>query len=252
MIPKKIHYCWFGGKPLPDEALRCIASWRRYCPDYQIIEWNEHNYDVHKTPYSSEAYCAKQYAFVSDYARLDIIYQHGGIYLDTDVELIKGIDCLLDHQCYLGCQLEGEVNTGIGFGAVKGHWFIEKNRQVYRAMRFLMKNGKYNKTLCVTITTDLLKEHGLTSSNSIQQIRDVVIYPPPYFCPVDVMTRKLTLTDCSLSIHHFHGSWHGENGQLRKIVKSFTPLKIRLRRLIDKLFGDGSYSELKKMIKGHK
>lgn len=131
MIPKKIHYCWFGKNPLPNEVKKCIESWKLFCPDYEIIEWNEENYDVFKIDYMAEAYKAEKYAFVSDYARLDIIYNNGGIYLDTDVELIRPLDDLLHHSCYLGMELPGRVATGLGFGAVKGNNFLYENMKYY-------------------------------------------------------------------------------------------------------------------------
>ena len=113
MIPKKIHYCWFGRNPLPESAKKCIASWRKYFPDYEIIEWNEDNYDVNKIPYTQQAYAAKKYAFVSDYARFDILYQHGGIYFDTDVEVIKSFDDVLEHGAFMGCEIDGSSRSGI-------------------------------------------------------------------------------------------------------------------------------------------
>ena len=102
MIPKIIHYCWFGGAELPEKDRKCIESWKKFCPDYQIIEWNENNYDVTKNTYMYQAYQAKKWGFVPDYARLDIIYQHGGIYLDTDVELVKNLDSLLENDAFMG------------------------------------------------------------------------------------------------------------------------------------------------------
>ena len=124
MIPKKIHYCWFGNNPLPESVQRCIESWKKYCPGYEIIEWNEGNYNINKIPFIEKAYKEKKYAFVSDYARLDIIYNEGGIYLDTDVELIKNIDPLLEHSCFLALESCGAVATGLGFGSIKKHSFI--------------------------------------------------------------------------------------------------------------------------------
>ena len=117
MIPKKIHYCWIGGNPLPELAIKCIESWKKYCPDYEIIEWNEKNYDFRKNQFMREAYDEKKWGFVPDYARLDIIYEHGGIYLDTDVEIIKPLDSLLKEQGFAGMEQPGIVALGLGFGA---------------------------------------------------------------------------------------------------------------------------------------
>src|SRR5215510_15199585 len=114
MIPKIIHYCWFGGNPLSELALKCIASWKKYFPNYEIKEWNESNYDVHKIPYTSEAYNAKKYAFVSDYARFDILYQYGGIYFDVDVEVIKQFGDILNDTGFMGMETLSGCNAGLG------------------------------------------------------------------------------------------------------------------------------------------
>ncbi len=120
MIPKKIHYCWFGGNSLSSEVRECIASWRRFCPDYEIIEWNEKNFDVDCIRYTADAYRDRRWAYVTDYARLKIVYEQGGIYLDTDVELLRPLDPLLENKVYFGMQRAGEVATGLGFGAGGG------------------------------------------------------------------------------------------------------------------------------------
>ena len=120
MIPKKIHYCWFGGNSLSSEVRECIASWRQFCPDYEIIEWNEKNFDVDCIRYTADAYRDRRWAYVTDYARLKIVYEQGGIYLDTDVELLRPLDPLLENKVYFGMQRAGEVATGLGFGAEAG------------------------------------------------------------------------------------------------------------------------------------
>ena len=125
MIPKKIHYCWFGNNSMPDEYIKYIDGWKKLCPDYSIIRWDESNYDVNKHPFISKAYKDRKWAFVSDYARLDIIYNNGGIYLDTDVQLIKNIDELRRFRAYVGFEAESFINTGLGFGAEKGNIFIK-------------------------------------------------------------------------------------------------------------------------------
>ena len=136
MIPKVIHYCWFGGQPLPESALKCIESLRRFCPDYEIKQWSEENYDVNKIQYIKEAYQEKKFAFVTDVARLDIIYSEGGIYLDTDVELIKSLDELLYNSLYLGMERAGRVNTGLGFGAEVNHPIVRDNLELYTDISF--------------------------------------------------------------------------------------------------------------------
>lgn len=245
MIPKKIHYCWFGGNPLPETVQRCINSWRKFCPDYEIIEWNESNYNVHKMPFISDAYTAKKYAFVSDYARLDIIYNEGGIYLDTDVELIRPLDALLSHSAFMGMELIGEVNTGLGFGAEKYHRFIGENRDVYLKETF----NTSNLVTCVELTTNLLVTKGLEKNNSIQIIDGVTIYPIEYFCPYNMETRKTNLTENTYSIHHYDATWYGSG--LKAIVrKKLLPIKIYLKKILNTIFGEGSYQKVKEFLKG--
>ena len=126
MISKKIHYCWFGKGPKSEIIQKCIDSWKEFCPDYEIIEWNEENFDVYGIPYTAAAYADKKWAFVSDYARLKIVYENGGIYLDTDVLLHNNLDELLQYECWLASDDVRYMSTGLGFGAEKGHWLVQK------------------------------------------------------------------------------------------------------------------------------
>ncbi|MCO4638274.1 Polysaccharide biosynthesis protein CpsM(V) [Streptococcus infantarius subsp. infantarius] len=244
MIPKKIHYCWFGGNPLPDSVKNCINSWKKFCPNYEIIEWNESNYNVHKIPYISEAYKNKKYAFVSDYARLDIIYNEGGFYLDTDVELLKALDDLTSEHCYMGMEQVGRVNTGLGFGAEKGHPFIKENMQQYEDSSF---NCKLLET-CVDITTNLLLSKGLLVENSYQRIGDVSVYPTDFFCPFNMQTQEIGITKNTYSIHHYDATWYG-TGINAKMKKIFLPIKIKIRIFIDMVLGEGTYEKLKQYFK---
>ena len=247
MIPKKIHYCWFGGNPLPNSVKKCIESWKKYCPEFEIIEWNESNYDINKIAYISQAYREKKYAFVSDYARLDIIFEEGGIYLDTDVELLKSLDTLLDKDCFLACELDGEVATGLGFGAVKYFPFLKENMQIYEKRNFV-ENNKYDETTCVEHTTNLLKLKGLKSTDKIQEIERMYIYPPEYFCPYSLITGKITITNNTYSIHHYDSTWYGQ-GIKSKFKKKLLPLKVRFKLSLDNLFGQGTYSRLKDWLR---
>ncbi|WP_314345408.1 glycosyltransferase [Haemophilus parahaemolyticus] len=215
MIPKKIHYCWFGNNPLPKSVQRCIKSWSQYCPDYEIIEWNEGNYNVNKIPFIDKAYKEKKYAFVSDYARLDIIYNEGGIYLDTDVELIRNIDYLLGHNCFLGLESAGEVATGLGFGSTKKHPFIYKNMQYYHNTEFDMNNI----ITCVNVTSSLLLEKGLQAIDESQVIDDIYIYSTEYFCPLNYKTNELNITTNTYSIHHYDATWQPFRMKIRTKLK---------------------------------
>ena len=233
MIPKVIHYCWFGGQPLPESALKCIVSWRRFCPDYEIKQWSEENYDVNKIQYIKEAYQEKKFAFVTDVARLDIIYSEGGIYLDTDVELIKSLDELLYNSLYLGMERAGRVNTGLGFGAEVNHPIVRDNLELYTDISFLDNSN----VTCVTHTTNLLKKYGLKNNNKIQHLDNAVILPTEYLCPLSFETNRLKITENTYSIHHYDMSWKDKRDK-------FLRLKIQLRKWV----GDDFYEKVIKRI----
>lgn len=209
MIPKKIHYCWFGGGEIPEHDKKCIESWKRFCPDYEIIRWDESNYDVTKNRYMYEAYQAKKWGFVSDYARLDIIYEHGGIYLDTDVELLRSLDDLLENKAYMGFEQRGRaVNTGLGFGAEKHMPLIGEIRDAIYANRTFQRGvGDYDTTPCPAMSTAFLEEMGLKRNDQMQVIGGIRIYPSQYFAPLNSIDGMMDTTEITYSIHHYHASW---------------------------------------------
>lgn len=207
MIPKKIHYCWFGGKPMPDEFRRYMDTWREFCPDYTIIRWDESNYNVNKNRYMWEAYQQKRWGFVPDFARLDIIYEHGGVYLDTDVELIKNIDPLLQYNAFAGMQLPGIVALGLGFGATAHHPTIKKMLSVYETLPFVNADGTLNLVASPDYQTATLKQLGLSDENVIQNIGDICVLPTEYLCPIDYRNNHMNLTDQAYAIHHFAATW---------------------------------------------
>ena len=232
MIPKKIHYCWFGGSPLPEDAQQYIRGWKKHCPDYEIIRWDESNYDVNKNAYVCAAYQNKKWAFLTDYVRLDVVYEHGGIYLDTDVELIKSLDDLLENDCFMGMEQVGMVNTGQGFGSIAGHPFIGENKAVYETHNFMTAEGEFRPEICVKITTRLLRRYGLKNENKVQQLAKAVIYPTDYFCPLKMGTNRLSLTENTYSIHHFAASWYTGNTLVRKIKYRLIPVKVFVKKYI--------------------
>lgn len=232
MIPKKIHYCWFGGKELPDEAKKCIESWKKYCPNYEIIEWNESNYDLNKNEYVKFTYENKKFAFLSDYVRLDIIYNQGGIYMDTDVELLKPLDDLLNYDGYIGMEQVGTINTGQGFGATKKHPFVKENKEYYENCKFVDEDGNFIRQICVPITTKILEKKGLKKKNTRQKVYDMEIFPIEYFCPKVIGTNKINVTENTYSIHHFESSWKSDYRLLRKIGYYLIPLKQMIKRII--------------------
>ena len=226
MIPKKIHYCWFGGAEKPTSVLACIESWKKYCPDYEIIEWNESNYDFKKNDYMYEAYKSKVWGFVPDYARLDIIYNNGGIYLDTDVEVINCFDALLCNKSFFGFESNSEinecyVNCGQGFGGEKGNNTIKLLRDDYENVHFVNNDGSLNKLPSPRYTTKLLVEFGLKQDNRDQFFSDFTVYKSDVMCPKDYANRKVSLTSRSVSIHHFDSSWMSGSEKALYSIKTF-------------------------------
>ena len=210
-IPKMIHYCWFGRKPKPELAEKCIRSWKKYCPDYEIREWNENNYDFTKNEYMRQAYEAKKWGFVPDYARLDIVYEHGGIYLDTDVEIVRSFDGLLEHESFFGFEDTGEgsyfVACGLGFGAAKHNELIKTLRDYYDTVSFRNSDGTLNLMPAPRHNMPIFAEYGVKLDNSLQNIRGNAFYPAEFFCPKVFKTGKLRVTKKTYSIHHFSASW---------------------------------------------
>ena len=211
MIPKIIHYCWFGGNPIPDEFQRCIDSWKRVMPDYEIKRWDESNYDVKKCAYMNEAYEAEKWGFVPDYARLDICCTYGGIYLDVDVEVIKPFDDLLVLDGFCGIETGRSktcyVNLGLALGLVQGHEMGGIMRDDYHSLSFKKKNGTPDLTPSPVIQTRSLLQHGFKPENSKQIIKGLTVFPVEYFCPADQFTGETNITENTYSIHHYAASW---------------------------------------------
>lgn len=214
-IPKIIHYCWVGGNPKPKSVLYCIESWKKYCPDYEIKEWNESNYDFTKNVYMKQAYESKKWGFVPDYARLDIIYEYGGIYLDTDVELIKNLDDMLNYNSFFGFEDTGEgdyfVACGLGFGAKPHNQLIKELRDYYNSITFTNKDGLLNLMPAPRHNASIFKKYGVLMNNSFQDFENNVFFPSDYFCPKVFKTGKTKITRHTHSIHHFSASWMDEN-----------------------------------------
>lgn len=239
-IPKVIHYCWFGHNPLPESVETCIASWRKLCPDYEIKRWDESNFDVSQHPYTRAAYEAKKYAFVSDVARLQILHDEGGFYLDTDVELLQSLDSLREHSLVLPLETKSTLNTGLGFGAEPNHPFLKFNLLAYKHRSFVKDNGNYDLTSCVTITTDVLKSFPEPWRKLNQELKTHVpgqkltlrdslftltVLPMEFMAPINLETGKMTLTPHTISIHHYDATWQDHKPR-------FVGLKIKLRRLL--------------------
>lgn len=206
MIPKIIHYCWFGGGPKPELAMKCIASWRKYLPDYEIKEWNEDNFNIDSYPYVREAYDNRKFAFVTDVVRLYALYVEGGIYMDTDVEVLKPLDSLLVYDAVSGFESETQIPTGL-MASRKSHPFIKELLDEYKDLHFIKSNGSFDTTTnVVRITSNCLK-YGLKLNNTLQTVRGLTLLPNDYLCPKSVVDGRIYLTENSLTIHHFAGSW---------------------------------------------
>lgn len=215
IIPKKIHYVWLGGKPIPERLQIYIDGWKKLCPDYEIIRWDESNYDVMKHDYMKTAYACKKWGFVSDYARLDIIYNEGGIYLDTDVELIRRPDELLYNDAFIGFERMGTINSGSGFGAKRGFPIIKEMRDFYDTVEFIDSDNPNDMTLCPIYETQLLRRHGLKLTGDFQIVDDMSVYPVMYFNAKSLYTDTMRLTDETISIHHCTWTWAGEKSKLK-------------------------------------
>ena len=218
MIPKIIHYCWFGKNPLPPLAIKCINSWKKYFPDYEIREWNENNFDVNIIPYTKEAYNVKKYAFVSDYARFWILYNYGGLYFDTDVEVIKPMDDIIANGAFMGCENEVKkknhktlsINPGLGIGAKSGLNIYQEILNLYATLHFIRKDGSYNQKTIVYYTTEILCKYGLKQIDEVQNCAGILIYPKEYFSPKNYKTGELAITNKSYTIHHYSASWKND------------------------------------------
>lgn len=239
MIPKVIHYCWFGRNPLPKSAQKCIASWRKFFPDYEIKEWNEDNFDVNIIPYTQQAYVAKKYAFVSDYARFWILYNYGGLYFDTDVEVIKPMDDIIERGPFMGIEVPGKglrvpkVAPGLGLGVAPRNGLYMTLLNEYAKLNFLNEDGSLNQKTIVSYTTDVLTEQGLQPIDDIQEVAGIWIYPADFFNPLDSLTGRLKTTENTRSIHWYMNSWSDRSRLYKWLSKlSHRLFGNRLRRLV--------------------
>ena len=220
MIPKIIHYCWFGRGEKPELAKKCIASWRKSCPDFEIREWNEGNCDYLSIPFMAEAYAAKKYAFVSDVMRLIVLEQYGGVYFDTDVEVLRDISPLLDDEGFIGFENDQFVNSGQVMAAKAHHPVIQAMIEEYKKLHFTNTDGTATPVGCPRLNTDVMEQFGLIRNGREQVVAGIHVYPADYFNPVDSTTGKLTKTENTYSIHWYSMSWLPKRVQMKaKMVR---------------------------------
>mgnify|MGYP005857833699 FL=1 len=228
-IPKVIHYCWFGCGQMPKLALKCIESWKKYCPDYQIKEWNEDNFDLDLYPYVREAYDARKFAFVTDVVRLYALYHEGGIYMDTDVEVIKPLDSLLQYQAVSGFESLTQIPTGL-MASEKGHPLFAELLHEYDGLHFVKSDGTFDLTTNVIRITNTCLKYGFVPNNQFQTVSGFTFLPKDFLCPIEHEGHKLVLTPNTLCIHHFAGSWIQGKALWKKRISRL--LGSRLTRLI--------------------
>ena len=231
MIPKVIHYCWFGRSELPPLAKKCIASWRKFLPDYEIKEWNEDNYDITKNAYMASAYKEKKFGFVPDYIRSDLIYKYGGFYFDTDVEVIKPLDSLLQYEGIMGFESKEFVAGGLIVAGKKGMEIFKEMRDIYDSVSFYNEDGSLNLLPSPAYNTEVLVKHGLKKNGELQEVAGITIFPADYFCPKPSQFGKINITENTLTIHHYAASWIGPKQRFANFL-----IRIFGKKLIMKLW----------------
>lgn len=216
MIPRIIHYCWFGGRELPERDKKNIEQWKRLCPEFEIKRWDESNYDIKKNKYMWQAYCNHKLGFVPDYARLDIIYDYGGFYFDTDVELIKNLECLIDEKCIMGFESVDRINHGHGFASEPKNEIIRELRDTYESISFVNDDGTLNLTASPAYISRFMEKKGVVLNNTEQIVDNIHVVPTDFFCPKNMFTGKINITKNTVSIHHFNMSWMDDQ-ELKKM-----------------------------------
>ena len=237
MIPKVIHYCWFGRGKMPKLANKCIESWKKYLPEYEIMEWNEDTFDINMNTYVKEAYENKKFAFVTDYVRLYAMYNYGGIYMDTDVEVLKPLDQFLNNEAFSGFESSQFIPTGI-MASEKGFLLYKEFLDYYTDRHFIKPDGSQDMTTNVVIMTTIADKHGLVHNGQKQVIDGWALYPSDYFCPLNDATGKLEMTENTATIHWFAKSWLSE--KKRRISK--------VTKVFHRIFGEQCFVWLKKML----
>ncbi len=235
MIPRIIHYCWFGRNPLPPLAEDCMASWRRHLPDYEIVEWNEDNFDINQIPYVKEAYEAKKYAFVSDYVRLYALYTVGGVYMDTDAELLRPLDDFLCHEVFSGFESRDKIPTAV-MGAAPNHGTVKMLLDYYEGKHFLLPDGSYDTTTNVEIITDMMTPLGLQKNDGLQTVAGFTLYPHYVFCPILSKIDDEEYMNNTVAIHHFMASWKSPRRKARE-ANVFYKMGVVAYRVMRKIFG---------------
>ncbi len=255
MIPKIIHYCWFGRGEMPKLMKKCLRSWKKYCPDWEIVRWDEDSFDVHSTLWTKQAYEAKKYAFVSDYVRLKALYEQGGVYLDTDVELVQPLEKFLQHTAFSGFESMSTVQTGV-IGAQAQHPVIKAWMDYYQDRAYFTE-GVPVMTPNVTHITEDMKARGLRMDDTYQTVDDIAVYPQTWFCPMSAISIERKVSNNTHALHYFTSTWRTEKAKKdfarvkrhqRKWYKALVWLRYLPNRTVRKLFGNRAIDGLKKKL----
>lgn len=220
MIPKVIHYCWFGGKPKPSSVINNISTWKKHLPDYEIVEWNEDNFFPNESIFAKEAYDAKKYAFVADYCRLYVLYNCGGIYFDTDVEVVKPFNDFEGYDFFIGLEMDNQVGTSV-IGSKPYHPLVNKFLDYYHDRHFIREDGSYDRTPNTVLLSKILRSLNFSLDNEIFIKNNIAIFPVDYFSPKNLLTLELELTTRTHSIHHFTGSWQSPLEKIKYKIKNY-------------------------------
>lgn len=241
-IPKIIHYCWLSGDPYPNDIQECIDSWHEHLPDYDFMLWDMNNFDVSSVPYVKQAVDARKWAFASDYIRLWAIYNYGGIYLDSDIKVLKSFDGLLSEKAFTAFESGGRIAAWI-FGGEKGAPIFKELLDYYKDRNFLREDGSLEQIPNTIPTTKILVNHGLKACNKVQRLDDITVFTEDYFSPFNPWTKKTVITDNSYAMHLFKGAWFWDKsdeefmGRVEAYTDSFIGGKLIGKRFA--IFGAG-------------
>ncbi len=242
-IPKVIHYIWLGGNPEPEILQKCKESWKKYCPDYEIKRWDESNLDLNKYQFAKDAYEAKKWAFASDVFRFDVLFEEGGIYLDTDVEVLKNIDEFLKYEFFSGFENDKFIAPGLIIGCKKGAKIAKDVLEIYKNTTFDIEN-LVKQTVCILTTNYLVENYNLKQTGETQYFDNgkVAMFASDYFCPMDVATKKVKLTKNTYTIHLYAGSWVKKPNIFKRTSDGF-------KHLVRKMLGNKLYEKIKQKLK---
>lgn len=256
MIPKVIHYCWFGRGEMPKLMKKCLKSWEKFCPDWKIVRWDEDSFDIGSTLWTKQAYEAKKYAFVADFVRIQALYEQGGVYLDTDQELIRPLEPFLHHEAFMGFLDAVNISAGV-IGAEKGHPVMARMLGYYRDKAFLTADGGVDIKPNTNWMTDILLEQGLKLDDSYQELPGVAVYPQTYFCPTSCVSTEDKTGPDTVALHHWAMTWRTEKAKKdfarakrhqTKWYRAWEQAKVLPQKTFRKVFGDDAMEKLKKKL----